>query len=132
MSTLDNDDPRIGSVLTPFDRISALAHGRADGATLIAVAPDSVVATPATVRVVGGGAGVAYAHTFVEVGRFAEATLVLEQVGSTTLADNVEVAVADGAKLTLVTVADWASDAVQAQHLKVPARPRRAGSCTCR
>jgi Fe-S cluster assembly protein SufD len=119
VSTLDKDDPRIGSVLTPFDRISALAHGRADGATLIAVAPDSVVATPATVRVVGGGAGVAYAHTFVEVGRFAEATLVLEQVGSTTLADNVEVAVADGAKLTLVTVADWASDAVQAQHLKV-------------
>ncbi|TDB93408.1 Fe-S cluster assembly protein SufD, partial [Micromonospora fluostatini] len=34
-------------------------------------------------------------------------------------ADNVEVTVADGAKLTLVTVADWAADAVQAQHLKV-------------
>src|SRR5918994_1240366 len=119
VSTLDNGDARIGSVLTPFDRISALAYGRAPGATLIAVAPDSVVAAPVTVRVVGGGEGVAYAHTFVEVGRFAAATLVLEQVGSTTLADNVEVSVADGAALTLVTVADWASDAVQAQHLKV-------------
>jgi Fe-S cluster assembly protein SufD len=54
----------------------------------------------------------------VEVGRFAKATLVVEQVGSTTLADNVEVDVADGAQLTLVTVADWASDAVQAQHIK--------------
>ena len=119
VSTLDKGDARIGSVLTPFDRISALAYGRAPGATLIAVAPDSVVAAPVTVRVVGGGEGVAYAHTFVEVGRFAAATLVLEQVGSTTLADNVEVSVADGAALTLVTVADWASDAVQAQHLKV-------------
>jgi len=48
----------------------------------------------------------------------AAATLVLEQVGGVTLADNVEVVVGDGAKLTLVTVADWAPDAVQAQHLK--------------
>ena len=58
-------------------------------------------------------------HTFVEVGRFAEAILVLEHTGSATLADNVEVSVADGAKLTLVTVADWAADAVQAQHVRL-------------
>jgi Fe-S cluster assembly protein SufD len=120
VSALDKADPRVGSVLTPFDRISALAHGRAGQAVLISVAPDAVVAEPALLRVVGAGAeGIAYGHTFVEVGRFAEVTLVLEQVGSTTLADNVEVTVADGAKLTLVTVADWADDAVQAQHLKV-------------
>jgi Fe-S cluster assembly protein SufD len=119
LSTLERGDRRIGSVLTPFDRVSALAFGAAPGATLVEVAADAVVAEPAVVRVVGGGAGVAYAHTFVDVGRFAEATLVLDQVGSATLADNVEVAVGDGAKLTLVTVADWAPDAVQAQHLKV-------------
>lgn len=120
VSTVDRGDPRIGSVLTPFDRISALAHGGADQSLLVSVAPDAVVTEAALVRVVGGGAeGVAFGHTFVEVGRFAEVTLVLEQVGSATLADNVEVAVADGAKLTLVTVADWAPDAVQAQHLKV-------------
>ena len=119
VSRLAAGDPRIGSVLTPFDRVSALGFGGADGATLIAVAPEAEVASPATVRVVGGGVGVAYAHTFVEVGRFAKATLVVEQVGSTTLADNVEVDVADGANLTLITVADWASDAVQAQHLKI-------------
>ncbi|SDZ10782.1 Iron-regulated ABC transporter permease protein SufD [Micromonospora pattaloongensis] len=117
---IDKADPRVGSVLTPFDRISALAYGRAEQALLVTVAPDAQVAEPAVVRVVGGGAeGVAYGHTFVEVGRFAEVTLVLEHVGSATLADNVEVAVADGAKLTLVTVTDWAADAVQAQHLKV-------------
>jgi Fe-S cluster assembly protein SufD len=45
-------------------------------------------------------------------------TLVLEQTGSTTLADNVEVSVGDGARLTFVTVADWARDAVQAQHVR--------------
>lgn len=114
------DDPRIGSVLTPVDRISALAYRGATQAQLLRVADEAVVAEPVTLRVVGQGVDdLAFGHTFVEVGRFAEATLVLEHVGSATLADNVEVSVADGAKLTLVTVADWAADAVQAQHLKV-------------
>jgi len=117
---LDRGDGRIGSVLTPFDRISALAYGLAGPATLIDVAPEAVVSEPALIQVAGTGAdGVAYAHTVIEVGRFAEATLVLAQTGSVTLADNVEVIVHDGAKLTLVTVADWAPDAVQAQHLKI-------------
>ncbi|ASW55918.1 Fe-S cluster assembly protein SufD [Plantactinospora sp. KBS50] len=120
VSTVPHDDARVGSVLVPFDRISALAHGNAEQSLLVSVSGGTVVTEPATVRVVGGGAdGVAYGHTFIEVGRFAEATLVLEHIGSVTLADNVEVAVADGAKLVLVTVADWEPDAVQAQHLKV-------------
>ncbi|RKR86978.1 iron-regulated ABC transporter permease protein SufD [Micromonospora pisi] len=119
-STIARDDPRVGSVLTPFDRVSALAYGAAPEAYLISVAPEAVVAEPAVVRVVGTGAEkVTYGHTFVEVGRFAEVTLVLEHSGSVTLADNVEVTVAEGAKLTLVTVVDWAPDAVHAQHLKV-------------
>ncbi|MFC0504659.1 Fe-S cluster assembly protein SufD [Micromonospora costi] len=120
VTRVGRDDPRVGSVLTPFDRVSALAYGGAEQALLVQVAREAVVAEPVTVRVVGGGAdGLAFGHSVVEVGRFAEVTLVLEHVGSATLADNVEVTVADGAKLTLVTVADWADDAVQAQHLKV-------------
>lgn len=120
VAMVGHDDPRVGAVLTPFDRVSALAHGAAEQALLVSVAPEAVVGSPAVVRVLGNGAdGIAFGHTLVEVGRFAEVTVVLEHVGSVTLADNVEVTVADGAKLTLITVADWASDAVQAQHLKV-------------
>ncbi|MEV4714753.1 Fe-S cluster assembly protein SufD [Micromonospora sp. NPDC049374] len=114
------DDPRVGSVLTPFDRVSALAYSGAGQALLVRVAQDAVISGPTILRAVGAGVeGLAFGHTVVEVGRFAEAILVLEHVGSATLADNVEVTVGDGAKLTLVTVADWADDAVQAQHLKV-------------
>jgi Fe-S cluster assembly protein SufD len=120
VSRITRDDPRVGSVLTPVDRVSALAYGGAADVLLVEVAADAVPGEPALLRVVGDDAsGLAFGHTFVEVGRFAEATLVLEHVGSATLADNVEVTVADGARLTLVTVADWAADAVQAQHLKV-------------
>ncbi|TDC35363.1 Fe-S cluster assembly protein SufD [Micromonospora sp. KC213] len=117
---IGRDDPRMGGVLTPFDRVSALAYGGVVEPLLVSVAADTVVDTPVGLRVVGEGAdAVAFGHTYVEVGRFAEVTLVLEHVGSATLADNVEVSVADGAKLTLVTVADWADDTVQAQHLKI-------------
>ncbi|WP_030491566.1 Fe-S cluster assembly protein SufD [Micromonospora chokoriensis] len=120
ITRVGRDDERIGSVLTPVDRVSALAYGAAADALLVRVAQDVVLGEPLRLRVVGEGIEQpAFGHTFVEVGRFAEATLVLEHVGSATLADNVEVAVADGAKLTLVTVADWADDAVQAQHLKI-------------
>jgi Fe-S cluster assembly protein SufD len=105
-------------VLTPFDRISALAYGAAKQVTLIEVAAEALLTAPACLKVVGTG-DLSFARTQLKVGRFAQATVVLEQVGPVTLADNVEVAVDDGASLTLVTVADWAPDAVQAQHLKV-------------
>ncbi|MEV0272807.1 Fe-S cluster assembly protein SufD [Hamadaea sp. NPDC050747] len=119
VTSVGRDDARIGSVLTPFDRISALAYGGFENATLISVAREATPAEPIQVRLVGGGAeGIAYGHTFVEVGALAEVTLVVEHTGSATLADNVEISVGAGAHLTLVTVADWARDAVQAQHLK--------------
>jgi Fe-S cluster assembly protein SufD len=113
------DDKRIGSILTPFDRISALAYGSFDMAAVIAIDPEAVLAEPAVISVLGGEPDLStFGHTFVEVGAFAEATLVLEYTGSATLADNVEVDVRDGARLTLVTVTDWAADAVQAQHIR--------------
>jgi Fe-S cluster assembly protein SufD len=118
VSTVDASDSRIGSVLTPFDRISALAYGQTKQALLVSVAAEAVVAEPAVIRVVGDSSDLAFGHTFVEVGELAEVTLVLDHGGSTTLADNVEVSVGDGARLVFVTVADWAGDAVQAQHVK--------------
>ncbi|GII21711.1 Fe-S cluster assembly protein SufD [Planosporangium mesophilum] len=119
VSTVDREDPRVGSLLTPFDRISALAYGAADSALLVSVARGATPEQAAVIRLVGGGGeGVSFGHTFVEVGPLAEATLVLEQTGSTTLADNIEVSVGDGARLVFVTVADWAPDAVQAQHVR--------------
>src|SRR5437762_7644232 len=113
VSTVDKRDPRMGSLLVPFDRISALAWGRVEKATLVSVAPGQALAEPARIQVTGDG--LTFGHTFVEIGELAEATLVIEHTGSATLADNVEVSVGNGARLTLVTVGDWSRDAVQAQ-----------------
>ncbi|WP_239674931.1 Fe-S cluster assembly protein SufD [Natronosporangium hydrolyticum] len=106
--------------LVPFDRISAYAYARVEQALRVEVAAEAVLDEPAYVRVVGDSTdGVSVGHVLITVGRFAQATLVLEQVGSVTLADNVEVVVADGAQLTLITLTDWAPDAVQAQHVHI-------------
>ncbi|BAL86847.1 putative FeS assembly protein SufD [Actinoplanes missouriensis 431] len=108
----------VDAVLTPFDRISALAYGSAAGVTLIEVAAEAEPAEAAVIRLVGKGGDAAAARTFVKVGAFAKATIVLEQTGSVTLADNIEVVIGDGAQLTFVTLAEWDADAVQAQHVK--------------
>jgi Fe-S cluster assembly protein SufD len=114
------DAAAVQPLLTPFDRISALAHGAAADVTLIEVGDEVEPGKPVQVRIIGQGTDApSYARTYVKVGRFAKATLVLEQVGSATLADNVEVLVADGAQLTLVTLATWENDAVQAQHIRL-------------
>jgi Fe-S cluster assembly protein SufD len=114
------DAAAVQPVLKPFDRISALAFGAAPDVTLIEIGDEVEPGGPVQIRIVGQGTDApSYARTFVKVGRFASATVVLEQSGSVTLADNLEVVVDDGAQLTLVTVADWAQDAVQAQHVRV-------------
>ncbi len=60
-------------------------------------------------------------HLVVRAGAFAKATVVLKFVGSATLAENVEIVVGDSAELTVVTVQDWADDAVHhsTQHARV-------------
>jgi Fe-S cluster assembly protein SufD len=52
----------------------------------------------------------------VNVAANARATVVLEYTGSATYADNVELVVGDGASLHLVSLQDWAGDAVHLSH----------------
>jgi Fe-S cluster assembly protein SufD len=118
VSVTQVDAGKVEAVLTPFDRISALAYGAAANVTLIDVAADTVAAEPVVIRVVGQGLEAAAARTYVKLGNFAQATVVLEQTGAATLADNVEVVLGDGAQLTFVTLTEWDDEAVQAQHLK--------------
>jgi Fe-S cluster assembly protein SufD len=105
-------------VLTPFDRISALAFGSARAVTLVEVAPETESAEPVVLRLTGRGAEAAAARTVVKVGAFAKVTVIIEQVGEATVADNVEVVLGDSAQLTFVTLTEWDASAVQAQHIK--------------
>jgi Fe-S cluster assembly protein SufD len=106
-------DDRLGAAGAPADRVAAQAYSSFDTATVIDVPKDTAVAEEIQVTVTGPGEGeVAYGHVQLRVGELAEAVVVIDQRGSGTYADNVEFVVGDAARLTVVSIADWADDAV--------------------
>ncbi|HKA70062.1 MAG TPA: Fe-S cluster assembly protein SufD [Actinomycetes bacterium] len=117
VATAERDDPRVGRAGVPSDRVAAAAWTYAETATVITVPAETAPDRPITVRLHGEAAqGPAYGHLVVEVEPLSEAVVVLDHTGSATYADNVEIVVGDGAKLTLVSVQDWADDAVHLSH----------------
>jgi Fe-S cluster assembly protein SufD len=113
VETVGRDDERLGTAGKPGDRIAAQAYSSFPTATIVTV-PKEVQAAATTVTITGPGVGqVAYGHVQLRAEQFAEAVVVLDHRGSGTVADNVEIVVGDGAKLTVVSVHDWADDAVQ-------------------
>jgi Fe-S cluster assembly protein SufD len=80
---------------------------------VVTVPRESKVDEPVTVTITGPGAGqIAYGHIQLRAEAFAQAVVVLDFRGSGSYADNLELVVGDGAKLTVVAVHDWADDAV--------------------
>lgn len=119
VETVGKDDRRIGSILTPFDRPSAVAWAKTDKALLISVAPEAEIAEPVWIDVTGSGLdGASWAHTYIEVGHHADVTLIMRHTGAARLGDNIEIAVGDSAHLRLVSVAEWDRDSVQVEHQK--------------
>ncbi|MCL2581705.1 MAG: Fe-S cluster assembly protein SufD [Streptosporangiales bacterium] len=101
----------------PEDRVSARAYAAAGTARVLTVPKEAVASRPTVVRVTGSGTGEAAAgHLVIDVQPFGRAVVVLDFHGSATYADNVEIRVADGGDLTVVSVAEWAGDAVHVSH----------------
>jgi len=106
------------STFLPADRVSARAFAAAASATVVTVPKETVASRPTYIRVTGTGTAAATAgHTVIDVEPYGRAVVVIDQRGSATYADNVEIRVADGGDLTVVSLADWDDDAVQvSQH----------------
>jgi Fe-S cluster assembly protein SufD len=101
----------------PADRVSARAFAAAASATVLVVPKDTTASRPAYIRVTGTDASAATAgHLIVDVQPYGRAVVVIDQRGSATYADNVEINVGDGGDLTVVSVADWDDDTVQVSH----------------
>jgi len=101
----------------PTDRVSARAFAAVTEATVITVPKDTTASAPTYVRVTGTDADVATAgHLVIDVQPYGRATVVIDQRGSATYADNVEIHVGDGGDLVVVALADWAGDTVQVSH----------------
>ncbi|MFD8495336.1 Fe-S cluster assembly protein SufD [Amycolatopsis sp. NPDC059657] len=122
VETVGRDDSRLGVAGVPSDRIAAQAYSAFAKATIVTVPKETSAAKPAVLRTNGPGEGkVAFGHLQVRAEAFSKATIVLDHVGSGTYADNVEFVIGDSANITVVSVQDWADDAVHVseQHLKL-------------
>jgi Fe-S cluster assembly protein SufD len=120
-------DRQLGRSFVPADRVSARAFASFEEAMVVTVPPEAQVDQPTVVSIRGESAeGAGFGHTLIEVGANARAAIVLDHSGSATYADNVEIVVGDGASLTLVSLQDWADDAVHvSNHYAVLGRDAR-------
>ena len=112
------DSPMRGSSgFVPTDRIAARVWHAAGLTWVLDIPAEAVPDRPVLVTVTGTDVAEATAtHTVISAGAHSNATVVLRFEGSATLADNVEIVVGDGAHLTVVSIDDWADDAVHVGH----------------
>ncbi len=112
----------LGRSIAPADVVAATAWQEFSDATILRVPDGAQVDEPVKVVVRGLDlADVSFGHLLIEVGRHARATVVVDYLGTGVYADNLEVRLADGAQLTLVSLQAWDDDAVHASghHLHV-------------
>jgi len=115
-------DERLGIAGEPADRVSAQAWSSFEQAHVVTIARETELTEPVTVTVTGPGQGrTAYGHLQLRAERFAAGVVVLDYRGGGTYAENVEIVLDDGARLTVVAVHDWADDAVHtsAHHARI-------------
>ena len=111
------------SVFVPANRVSARAYAAAVQATVVTVAKEArgLRARRTSAWWAAQGGQPTAGHLVIDVQPFGRATVVIDQRGSATYADNVEIVVGDSGDLEVISIVDWAADAVQvsAHHATV-------------
>jgi len=110
-------DPRLGIAYVPSDRVSARAFASVSEAAMVTVPSNVTTSRPSVISIRGDDPGEAAAgHLLIELGANSSAVVVIDYGGSATYADNVEFVLGEGASLSVVSVQDWADDAVHLSH----------------
>ncbi|WP_342371963.1 Fe-S cluster assembly protein SufD [Propioniciclava soli] len=107
-----------GTVLVPGDRPAALADSGCDDARYLRIPAGTEMAEPIRLAVEGRDATRRSNAVHVIVAEpNSSATVVFDHTGSAQQLENVEIDVREGARLTFVSIQDWADDTVHAgQH----------------
>jgi Fe-S cluster assembly protein SufD len=108
-----SESKRGDSGYIPHDRISARAWQSSATTLQVEIPEEALLQEPTVINIEGTGmAGATSGQIVIHAGKFSKSIVVLRFTGSAVLADNVEILVQDGAQLTVVTIQDWADDAV--------------------
>ncbi|GAA2176114.1 Fe-S cluster assembly protein SufD [Arthrobacter parietis] len=114
VETVERTDSRFGSAAIPEDRVAAAAWEAVTQATVVTIPDETEADCDVTISINGTDEAPAAQHLIISAGKFSKAVVVLDHHGKTTLAQNIEIVVGDGAQLTVVSVQEWDDDAVHA------------------
>lgn len=103
-------------VSAPIDRIGAAAWANGTTATVISVPAETVVSEPITVAV-HTPAGVSFGHVVVDVGAFAQASVVITFTGTGAFAGTININAGPSSKVAAATVFETERDAVNVTRL---------------
>ncbi len=83
-------------------------------ATVVTVPAELQAESEVSVLITGAGEAPSAQHIVIVAERFSKAVVVLDHQGSAVVSENVEIIVEDGAELTVVSLQEWADNAVHA------------------
>jgi Fe-S cluster assembly protein SufD len=105
------------SGLVPNTRFAARVLAEVPSSLLIDVPAETEVGEPIVVELIGEDATNTEAgHVAMRFGAHSKAIVVINHVGSAAMAAVVEIVVGAGAEVTVVSIQDWADDAVHLAH----------------
>jgi Fe-S cluster assembly protein SufD len=98
------------------DKIAAGAWSRIDAVSTLTIEANQSLSESVVVSIVGSGA-VAFGQLDINVEKFANAVVIVDHIGAATYAGNIDINVADGGSVTVVSLQDWNASAIHlAQH----------------
>lgn len=98
------------------DKIAAGAWSQIDAVSTLTIEANQNLEESVVVSIVGSNA-VAFGQLDINVEKFASAVVIVDHIGAATYAGNIDINVADGASVTVVSLQDWDATAVHlAQH----------------
>jgi Fe-S cluster assembly protein SufD len=100
------------------DKAAAAAWSQIESVSTLTIQANEAVAEPVVVSLVGSG-GVTYGQLDINVETFASAVVIVDHLGSTSYSGNVDINVADGGRVTVVSLQDWEADAVHLAHHRI-------------
>jgi len=97
----------------PVEGPAALARAASAESVVLTFPKEAVASRPSVVTISGAGTEQAsVGHVVIRAEAFAQGVVVLRYTGSATYSDNVEIELADGASLTVVSLQEWDDDTV--------------------
>ena len=107
---MDRQDARVGSAGLPEEKASANAWSSVERALAITVIGEEAEVLTLTRSEVTGAARAA--HTVITAQKHSSGTVTFLNTGTAQLSENVEIVLEDGAQLTVVSIQQWADDAI--------------------